>query len=208
MNDWQIARHQVSIAGRVIDAGTGKPVAHAVVYMSGEVPKAFDTKLAIRALTYGDRWHGTLKRPDRTSTRPDGLFYFLDLPDGKYELSACIPDLERLFAICRKAICCVLMFPVTANVSEWRRQPSPFRMTARVRRGSPSFRWRCLRRRSRGRSQDLGARRAWLWPRCESREAASGRSPMCKGNTRSRELNRGSACLWFPRRVTVTRLSR
>ena len=97
MNDWQIARHQVSIAGRVIDAGTGKPVAHAVVYMSGEVPKAFDTKLAIRALTYGDRWHGTLKRPDRTSTRPDGLFYFLDLPDGKYELSACIPDLERLF---------------------------------------------------------------------------------------------------------------
>jgi hypothetical protein len=97
MSDWQIARHHVSIAGRVLDAGTGKPVAHALVYMSGEVPKAFDTKLGITALSYADRWHTTLKRPDRTITRTDGIFYFLDLPDGKYELRAGVPDLEKLF---------------------------------------------------------------------------------------------------------------
>jgi hypothetical protein len=97
MNEWQMARHHDSIAGRVLDAGTGKPVVDAIVYMPGEVPKEFDTKLGVAALPYGDRWHATLKRPDRTSTRPDGVFYFLDLPDGKYELSACIPDLDKVF---------------------------------------------------------------------------------------------------------------
>lgn len=97
MNDWQIARHRVAIAGKVLDAGTGKPIAGAAVYMPGAVPKAFDKKLAIAALRYGDRWHATLERPDRTRTREDGIFYFLDLPDGKYELSACIADLDKLF---------------------------------------------------------------------------------------------------------------
>jgi hypothetical protein len=75
----------------VLDAGTGKPVQGAVVVITG-MPDAFKKKLEISALPYGNRWNTMLERPDKTRTRPDGLFYFLDLPDGKYSLSASIPS--------------------------------------------------------------------------------------------------------------------
>lgn len=96
MSDWQIARHRVAIAGRVLDAGTGKPVADAAVSISA-MPAAFEKKLAIALLAYEDRWNTMLERPDRTRTRDDGLFYFLDLPDGKYNLSASIPSYGKRY---------------------------------------------------------------------------------------------------------------
>jgi len=91
MNDWQIARHRVAIAGRVLDASTGKPVAGAVVSIPA-MPEAFEKKLAIASLAYGNRWNTLPQRPDKTASREDGLFYFLDLPDGAYTLSASIPS--------------------------------------------------------------------------------------------------------------------
>src|ERR1700690_791643 len=96
MSDWQIARHRVAIAGRVLDASTGKPVADAAVSFN-KMPAAFETKLAIASLSYGDRWNSMLARPDRTRTREDGLFYFLDLPDGEYSLSASIPSYGKRY---------------------------------------------------------------------------------------------------------------
>ncbi len=91
MSDWQIARHRVAIAGRVLNAGTGRPVAEAAVFITA-MPAAFEKKLAIASLAYGDHWNALLERSDRTRTRKDGLFHFLDLPDGEYMLSASLPS--------------------------------------------------------------------------------------------------------------------
>jgi len=90
MTDWQIARHRVAIAGRVLDASTGKAVAAASVSIT-DMPEAFAKKLALASLAYGDRWNTLPQRPDRTTSREDGLFYFLDLPDGSYTLNASLP---------------------------------------------------------------------------------------------------------------------
>ena len=87
---WQIARHQVTIAGRVADALSGKPLSGVEVAIS-EKPAPFKKKLEIAAIQYAGRWAGMPERPDRTRTRNDGLFYFLDLPDGRYGLSAAFP---------------------------------------------------------------------------------------------------------------------
>jgi len=90
VSNWQIARHRVAIAGQVLDAGTGKGVAGAEVTMSA-MPSAFKNKVAIASLAYENSGNDRLERLDRTSTRKDGIFYFLDLPDGKYSLTASIP---------------------------------------------------------------------------------------------------------------------
>lgn len=96
MSDWQVTRHRVAIAGRALDAGTGKPVADATVSM-GKMPAALEKKLAIASLSHGDRWNSLVERPDRTRTKKDGLFYFLDLPDGEYSLSASIPSYGKRY---------------------------------------------------------------------------------------------------------------
>jgi Carboxypeptidase regulatory-like domain len=91
VSGWQTVRHRVAIAGRVLDAGTGKPVTNAAVSIT-TMPPAFQNRLAIASLAYGRSWDDLLDRPDRTSTRKDGLFCFLDLPDGKYGLSGSMPS--------------------------------------------------------------------------------------------------------------------
>jgi hypothetical protein len=91
VSNWQIARHRVAIAGRVIDGGTAKPIVDAVVSLSG-MPAVFEQKLAMSSLMYGKRWNTLQQRPDRTRSREGGLFYFLDLPDGTYNLIASIPN--------------------------------------------------------------------------------------------------------------------
>lgn len=87
MNSWQVARHQVSVAGRVTDAETGKPVARVLVTII-EMPAAFRRKLDLLAQARGSTWASLTERPDKAQTRDDGLFWFMDLPEGKYSLSA------------------------------------------------------------------------------------------------------------------------
>jgi Carboxypeptidase regulatory-like domain len=80
-------RHRVSIAGWVTDAGAQKPLGGVAVNIV-EMPPAFKSVLRTKAMQYGSRWRAMPERPDRTRTAPDGLFYFLDLPDGKYTIAA------------------------------------------------------------------------------------------------------------------------
>jgi hypothetical protein len=56
------------------------------------MPVVFEQKLAMSSLMYGKRWNILQQRPDKTRSREGGLFYFLDLPDGTYNLSASIPS--------------------------------------------------------------------------------------------------------------------
>jgi hypothetical protein len=90
MNSWQTARHQVAIAGRVIHGETGKPMSDVVVTIIA-MPKAFRQKLDFLAKTRRAPRTIVADGIERTKTRTDGLFYFLDLPDGEYTLSAYVP---------------------------------------------------------------------------------------------------------------------
>jgi hypothetical protein len=83
-------RHLVALAGRVTDAATGQPVAGAQVAIT-TAPQAFTDRLALAALAAGAGWAALAERPDRTLTRADGSFYFVDLPDGSYGLTASLP---------------------------------------------------------------------------------------------------------------------
>jgi CarboxypepD_reg-like domain/Carboxypeptidase regulatory-like domain len=88
--------HEVAIAGRVLDAVTGKPMAGADVAIA-TMPNSVKQRLKFAASAYGKQWEKMLERPDRTQSRPDGLFYFLDLPDGDYTLRISMPSLGSRF---------------------------------------------------------------------------------------------------------------
>jgi len=88
---WTIARHRVAIAGLVVDAGSGKPISGAHVEIVGK-PAAYEEKLALLAASLADTGRETeVERPDVARTRVDGLFYFLDLPEGRYKMIAFLP---------------------------------------------------------------------------------------------------------------------
>jgi hypothetical protein len=91
-------RHQVAIAGRVIDAGTQKPLAGAEIEIA-EMPPALKSALATKSMQYGSRWDAMAERPDRARTAADGLFYFLDLPDGQYTVAASVARLGRRYGV-------------------------------------------------------------------------------------------------------------
>lgn len=76
--DWQIARQQVSIAGVVSDSETGATIAGA--------------KVEITPTT-----KGALTR--RTLTRADGLFVFIDLPQGDYSIAASLPHAGTRYGV-------------------------------------------------------------------------------------------------------------
>jgi len=78
---------QVAIAGLVRNAQTCQGIAGVRVEITG-MPAKFQAKIDLLAQLYGADWERRKERPDRTQTRPDGYFYFLDLPDGDYTLSA------------------------------------------------------------------------------------------------------------------------
>ncbi|WP_424094760.1 carboxypeptidase-like regulatory domain-containing protein [Moorena producens] len=80
-------RHQVAIAGQVKDAETKQVIPGAVVEIA-DMPESLKSKLDLLAGLYGDDWEKRVERPDRTRTRVDGYFYFQDLPDGSYTLTA------------------------------------------------------------------------------------------------------------------------
>ena len=89
-------RHQVAIAGRVTDALTGRPLGGALVSITPDaMPPAFKSLLKARAMQYGEPWTTMSERPDRARTAADGIFYFLDLPDGDYGLTASLADMGK-----------------------------------------------------------------------------------------------------------------
>lgn len=70
-------RRAVSIAGRVTDALTHAPIAQAVVEM--------------------------VAHPGQTTTQPDGIFYFLDLPAASYRLRVSVPSQGRRYGVTETA---------------------------------------------------------------------------------------------------------
>ena len=92
----EIVRHQVAVAGRVIDARTQQFLTGAIVTITG-MPELFRRALALKAVQYGSRWAGMSDRIDRTRARQDGTFYFLDLPDGEYTVTAALPDMGNRY---------------------------------------------------------------------------------------------------------------
>lgn len=97
MNKFHTVRHQVTIAGRVLEGSTRKPLGGALVEIT-EMPAEFRKYRDRKAIQYGDRWSSLVPRPDRTVTALDGLFYFLDLPNGDYTLSASVTGSGRRYA--------------------------------------------------------------------------------------------------------------
>jgi CarboxypepD_reg-like domain len=91
MSDWVTVRHKVAIAGRVSDASTGKAVSNALVWITA-MPGALEQRLTMLSRIYGNRWDTLQPRLDRTKSRQDGLFYFFDLPEGSYTITASNPD--------------------------------------------------------------------------------------------------------------------
>jgi hypothetical protein len=87
MISWIVARHRVAIAGHVTDAMTQEAVPGAEVIIV-EMPTAFKQKL---------QYAGGSAQVNKARSRGDGLFYFLDLPDGKYTLTASIPSAGKRY---------------------------------------------------------------------------------------------------------------
>ncbi|MBU1232457.1 MAG: carboxypeptidase-like regulatory domain-containing protein [Proteobacteria bacterium] len=80
-------RHQVAIAGQVIDKQTGWVIAGARVEISSS-PPTFEEWLSERKKQYGDGWEQMEERADRVRTAADGHFHFVNLPGGQYTLTA------------------------------------------------------------------------------------------------------------------------
>lgn len=93
-SDWQIICRQVAIGGRILDEND-HAVAGAQVTITS-MPNGFKHRLEGAAGAAGARWDNLKERPDRTQSRPDGVYFFLDLPEGSYTLNAIDPRTDRL----------------------------------------------------------------------------------------------------------------
>jgi hypothetical protein len=82
--DWEVVRRQVAIGGRVVDSHD-QPVAGAQVTIT-VMPKALRQKVDDAAGATGPGGQPVDTRYDQTFTTADGLYYFLDLPAGRYTL--------------------------------------------------------------------------------------------------------------------------
>jgi len=82
---WEIVRNKVAICGRVLDehGGAVRGVRVTIISMN----EAFRTRVLAAASAAEMKWDDLDERLDRTVTRMDGIFYFLDLPAGSYALS-------------------------------------------------------------------------------------------------------------------------
>ena len=85
-----VARHKVAVAGRVTDSLTKSAISGALVEIV-QGPQAFLARRNLLARHPG--WDRSAERFDRTATRADGSYYFVDLPTGVYRLQASIPRL-------------------------------------------------------------------------------------------------------------------
>lgn len=82
---WEIVRHKVAICGRVVDARGEMACGVSVNIVS--MPDVFLTRVSAAASAAEKKWDNLDERLDRTVTRVDGIFYFLDLPAGQYALN-------------------------------------------------------------------------------------------------------------------------
>jgi len=87
--DWEVVRHRVALAGRVLDA-EGSPAAAALVTIVSGPQGAGLTRTRERS-NAGPGPDDSMPRANWTETEPDGTFYFLDLPPGTYSLTAIDP---------------------------------------------------------------------------------------------------------------------
>src|SRR5271168_730053 len=99
MIHWQVARHRVCIAGRTIEAETGRAMPRVLVSIV-EMPLAFQRRLEIRARSQTTAAGGA-GRIDQALTGDDGLFWFAALPDGEYSLIAELPQYGSRFGKAR-----------------------------------------------------------------------------------------------------------
>ncbi len=97
--DWEIARHQVAIGGRVVDEGD-QSVAGAEVRIA-VMPEAFKRKVTGAAEAAGRGWERSDDRLDRCVSKADGIYYFLDLPAGEYTVKGLD---RRSGAVAEKAV--------------------------------------------------------------------------------------------------------
>ena len=60
-------------------------------------PQQFLHMIGLRERQFQNRWASLVERPDRTRTRADGHYHFLDLPDGAYTLDVSWPAMGSCF---------------------------------------------------------------------------------------------------------------
>jgi hypothetical protein len=83
--DWETVRRQVALCGRVVDRH-GMPLGNARVTIVGG-PKQFEVQAkasAAAARALGDEH----VQRDVAETKPDGIYFFMDLPEGDYTVAA------------------------------------------------------------------------------------------------------------------------
>ena len=90
MGDWESLRRQIAISGQVTAVDTADPIPNARVQITA-APDTFMRKVRLYAKQHGTAWESLTKRVDRTQTAVDGAYYFLDLPDGDYTVTAYVP---------------------------------------------------------------------------------------------------------------------
>ncbi len=92
-SDWEIIRRQVAIGGYVENIAH-KPVTGANLAIT-EFPEEFAAQIAGARAVAGPDWSTTDQRPDRMASRPDGNYFFMDLPNGDYTVCASIQGSEE-----------------------------------------------------------------------------------------------------------------
>lgn len=85
-SEWEIIRRQVAIGGQVVNEH-GEPVAGVPVTITS-MPKSFKARVTVAAEAAGAAWQSDVERLDYTVARSDGIFFFLDLPEGRYTVTA------------------------------------------------------------------------------------------------------------------------
>lgn len=83
---WKVIHRQVVIAGRILN-DENKPVAGTQVTITAKAGK-FKRQIENASGEESTIWKNLNKRPDRTRSRLDGLYFFLDLPEGEYTVTA------------------------------------------------------------------------------------------------------------------------